>query len=195
MSKFTDLLKEKILILDGAMGTMFQKQNLTEEDFRGEIFKNSKVNLKGNNDVLALTKPDALKIVHRAYLEAGADIIETNTFSSTKISQKDYHLENYIEELNTASIKVARKIADEYSTDEKPRFVAGSIGPTNKTASISPDVENPAFRDVTFDELVENYSEQAEIFIKNGNEVILLFSVIDIIEISYFPFPGTAEIC
>ena len=162
MSKFTDLLKEKILILDGAMGTMFQKQNLTEEDFRGEIFKNSKVNLKGNNDVLALTKPDALKIVHRAYLEAGADIIETNTFSSTKISQKDYHLENYIEELNTASIKVARKIADEYSTDEKPRFVAGSIGPTNKTASISPDVENPAFRDVTFDELVENYSEQAE---------------------------------
>ena len=113
MSKFTDLLKEKILILDGAMGTMFQKQNLTEEDFRGEIFKNSKVNLKGNNDVLALTKPDALKIVHRAYLEAGADIIETNTFSSTKISQKDYHLENYIEELNTASIKVARKIAEE----------------------------------------------------------------------------------
>ena len=99
MSKFTDLLKEKILILDGAMGTMFQKQNLTEEDFRGEIFKNSKVNLKGNNDVLALTKPDALKIVHRAYLEAGADIIETNTFSSTKISQKDYHLENYIEDV------------------------------------------------------------------------------------------------
>lgn len=179
MSKFTDLLKEKILILDGAMGTMFQKQNLTEEDFRGEIFKNSKVNLKGNNDVLALTKPDALKIVHRAYLEAGADIIETNTFSSTKISQKDYHLENYIEELNTASIKVARKIADEYSTDEKPRFVAGSIGPTNKTASISPDVENPAFRDVTFDELVENYSEQAEIFIKNDIDVFLVETIFD----------------
>ena len=179
MSKFTDLLKEKILILDGAMGTMFQKQNLTEEDFRGEIFKNSKVNLKGNNDVLAITKPDALKIVHRAYLEAGADIIETNTFSSTKISQKDYHLENYIEELNTASIKVARKIADEYSTDEKPRFVAGSIGPTNKTASISPDVENPAFRDVTFDELVENYSEQAEIFIKNDIDVFLVETIFD----------------
>lgn len=179
MSKFKDLLKKKILILDGAMGTMFQKQNLSEKDFRGEIFKNNKINLKGNNDVLALTNPNALKQVHKAYLEAGADIIETNTFSSTRISQKDYGLENYIKELNTASIKLAKELANEYSTPEKPRFVAGSIGPTNKTASISPDVENPAFRDITFDELVENYTEQAEIFVENDVDVFLVETIFD----------------
>lgn len=179
MGSFRESLEEKILILDGAMGTMLQKKNLSEEDFRGEIFKNSTIPLKGNNDVLSITKPDVIKVVHRAYLEAGADIIETNTFSSNKISQKDYNLENYVKELNYQSIKIAKEIAKEYSTEEKPRFVAGSIGPTNKTSSISPKVEDPAFRDITFDELVEVYTEQVDIMTENDVDVFLVETIFD----------------
>ena len=151
-----DYIKERILILDGAMGTMLQKISLTEEDFRGELFKNSKINLKGNNDVLCLTKPEVIKDIHKSFLEAGADIIETNTFSSTKISQKEYGLSDFVKQINEQAIKIAKEAAEEYTkkTPNKPRFVAGSIGPTNKTASISPDVENPGFRDITFDDLV-----------------------------------------
>ncbi len=179
MGIFRDSLKEKILILDGAMGTMLQKKNLSEEDFRGDVFKTKTVPLKGNNDVLNITKPDVIKDVHRAYLEAGADIIETNTFSSNRISQKDYNLENYVKELNFQSVKIAKEIAKEYSTAKKPRFVAGSIGPTNKTSSISPKVEDPAFRDITFDELVDVYTEQVEVMAENDIDVFLVETIFD----------------
>ena len=176
-----DLVSEKILILDGAMGTMIQEKNLQEDDFRGIFFKNHKVNLKGNNDVLSLTSPEVIKDIHRSYLEAGADIICTNTFSSTKISQKEYFLDSYIKDLNLASIKIAREVANEYTkiTPGKPRFVAGSIGPTNKMASISPNVECPEYRDITFDDLVNNYKEQAEIFIQNDVDIILIETIFD----------------
>ncbi|MGN1153716.1 MAG: homocysteine S-methyltransferase family protein, partial [Candidatus Gastranaerophilaceae bacterium] len=156
-------LEERILILDGAMGTMLQKLHLTEEDYRSERFKNHTAELKGNNELLSITKPDVIKNVHKQFLEAGADIIEANTFSANSISQRDYNLSNLVKELNVASVKLAREAANEYSTSDKPRFVAASIGPTNKTASISPDVMNPAYRDVTFDELVSVYKEQVEI--------------------------------
>ena len=139
-------LNERILILDGAMGTMLQKSHLTEDDYRGERFKNHKSELKGNNELLSITQPEIIKDVHRAFLKAGADIIESNTFSANSISQKDYDLSDYVKELNVQSVKIAREVAEEYSTPEKPRFVAASIGPTNKTASISPDVMNPAYR-------------------------------------------------
>jgi len=179
MSIFRDILREKILILDGAMGTMLQKRNLSETDFKGDIFINHDIPLKGNNDVLSITKPDLIKDIHRAYLEAGADIIETNTFSSNRISQKDYNLENYVKDLNTQSIRIAKEIAKEYSTEEKPRFVAGSIGPTNKTSSISPNVENPAFRDITFDELVEVYTEQVDVMTENDIDVFIVETIFD----------------
>ena len=137
-------LQERILILDGAMGTMIQRYNLKEEDFRGEKFKNHTCDLKGNNDLLSITRPEIIKAIHKEYLYAGADIIETNTFSSTSIAQADYSLESAVYELNFQSAKIAKEVALSFSSDEKPRFVAGSIGPTNRTASISPDVENPA---------------------------------------------------
>ncbi|MBR1907776.1 methionine synthase [bacterium] len=179
MGIFREILKKKILILDGAMGTMLQSRNLSEAEFRGEIFKNCPIPLKGNNDVLSITQPEIIKGIHRAYLEAGADIIETNTFSSNRISQKDYNLENYVKELNIQSVKIAKEIAKEYSSNDKPRFVAGSIGPTNKTSSISPDVENPAFRDITFDELVEIYTEQVDVFVENDIDVFIVETIFD----------------
>ena len=179
MSEFIKQLGERILILDGAMGTMLQRQNLCEADFRGKLFKDSKIDLKGNNDLLSLTKPDSIEKVHRAYLEAGADIIECNTFSANSISQKDYGLENYIKEMNIASVRLARKLAEEYSTKDKPRFIAGSIGPTNKSASISPDVMNPDYRNVTFDELVTSYKEQTDILAKEGVDVFLIETIFD----------------
>ena len=145
------LLKERILVLDGAMGTMIQTYSLDEKDFRGERFVNHSCDLKGNNDLLSLTRPDIIKAIHLEFLKAGADIIETNTFSSTSIAQEDYNLSDIIYDLNYESAQVARSAADSLSTNEKPRFVAGSIGPTNRTASISPDVENPAFRLISFD--------------------------------------------
>ena len=176
---FKELLKEKILILDGAMGSNLQKYNLLEADFRNEDLKNFEKEFKGNNDLLSLTRPDVIKDIHRRFLEAGADIIETNTFSSNKISQKEYGLTHLTKELNKASIKIAREMADRYSTPDKPRFVAGSIGPTGKTASISPDVEKPYYRDVTFDELFEAYYEQVEIMAAEGVDVFLVETIFD----------------
>ena len=152
-----EILSHRILVIDGAMGSLIQKYNLTENDFRGERFKNHPVPIKGNNDLLSITRPDVITEIHKRYLEAGADIIETNSFSSTRISQADYGLESIAYELNVASARVARAIANDYSTPDKPRFVAGSIGPTNKTASMSPDVNNPGYRAITFDELSDAY--------------------------------------
>ena len=173
------LLRERILILDGAMGTNIQSYNLTEEDYKGEIFKDSAVDLKGNNDVLSLTRPDVIKDIHRKFLEAGADIIEANTFSSNRISQSEYGLENRVKDLNRASVRIAKEVVKEYSTPNKPRFVAGSIGPTGKTASISPSVENPSYRNITFDDLVDAYTEQVEVFVDEGVDVLLIETIFD----------------
>ncbi|MBR2069772.1 MAG: methionine synthase [Candidatus Gastranaerophilales bacterium] len=176
---FKKLLDEKILILDGAMGSNLQKYKLTEDDFRGEILKNHSIDLKGNNDLLSITRPDVIKDLHGRFLQAGADIIETNTFSANRISQKEYQLTHLVKELNIASIKIAREVADSYSTPDKPRFIAGSIGPTGKTASISPDVEKPYYRDITFDELYESYYEQASIMAEYGVDVFLVETIFD----------------
>ncbi|GAA0894298.1 hypothetical protein GCM10009122_39790 [Fulvivirga kasyanovii] len=176
-----EILSKRILVLDGAMGTMIQRHTLTEEDFRGEVFKDHKYPLKGNNDLLSITRPDIIKDIHRQYFEAGADIAETNTFSSTTIAQADYHLEDAVYELNYQSAKIAREAADEFTAAEpdKPRFVAGSIGPTNKTASISPDVNNPGYRGVSFDELAAAYKEQAKALIDGGVDMLLVETVFD----------------
>lgn len=175
------LINERILVLDGAMGTMIQQYNLSEADFRGERFKDLSGLLKGNNDMLCLTRPDVIEEIHRKYLEAGADIIETNTFNATAVSMADYHMQAYCREINLAAARLARKIADEYTarTPEKPRFVAGSVGPTNKTCSMSPDVNNPAFRALTFDELSEAYREQMEALLEGGVDAILIETIFD----------------
>lgn len=175
------VISERILILDGAMGTMIQQYNLAEEDFRGERFAHIPGQMKGNNDLLCLTRPDVIQDIHRKYLEAGADIIETNTFSSTTISMADYHVQEYIREINEAAVRLAREVAEEYTrkTPGKPRFVAGSIGPTNKTASMSPDVNNPAYRSVTYDELVAAYQEQMEVLLAAGVDAILIETIFD----------------
>lgn len=180
-SLFKKCLKEKILFLDGAMGTLLQKYNLSENDYRGTLFKNSTINLKGNFEVLSLTQPQIIENIHRAYLDAGADIIECNTFNSNSIVQSNYHLENSIKELNKASVKIARKIADEYTkkTPNKPRFIAGSIGPTTKSLTISSDIMNPEKRDITFDELVKSYSEQVEVLICSDIDILLVETVFD----------------
>jgi 5-methyltetrahydrofolate--homocysteine methyltransferase len=180
-----DLLKQRILIIDGAMGTMIQRHTLEEKDFRGERFKDHPFPLKGNNDILSITRPDIIKDIHRQYFEAGADIIETNTFSGTSIAQADYHLESIIYELNFQAAKIAREVADEFTAREphKPRFVAGSMGPTNKTASLSPDVNNPGFRAITFDELVVAFKEQAKGLIDGGADVLLLETIIDTLNV------------
>jgi 5-methyltetrahydrofolate--homocysteine methyltransferase len=179
------ILKERILIIDGAMGTMIQRHTLTEEDFRGERFKDHKHPLKGNNDLLSITRPDIIKDIHRQYLEAGADIIETNTFSGTTIAQADYHLEHIIYDLNYQSAKIAKEVADEFTKAEpdKPRFVAGAMGPTNKTASLSPDVNNPGYRAITFDELVKAFKEQAKALIDGGADILLLETIIDTLNV------------
>lgn len=174
-------LSERILVLDGAMGTMLQRYKFSEEDYRGERFKNWEYALKGNNDLLSLTQPQALEEVHRKYLEAGADIIETNTFSGTTIAMADYHMEDLVYELNFESAKIARKVCDEFSTanPEKPRFVAGSIGPTNKTASLSPEVNDPGFRAITFEELRVAYRQQAEALLDGGADILLVETIFD----------------
>ncbi|MFD1805365.1 methionine synthase [Pasteurella oralis] len=172
-------LAQRILILDGAMGTMIQKYKLTEQDFRGERFANSAIDLRGNNDLLSLTKPEIIREIHAQYLQAGADIIETNTFSSTTIAQADYALESIAYELNFESAKLAREIADQYSTPEKPRFVAGILGPTNRTASISPDVNDPGFRNVTFMQLVDAYAEATRGLITGGADLIMIETIFD----------------
>jgi 5-methyltetrahydrofolate--homocysteine methyltransferase len=179
--KIEDILKERILVLDGAMGTMIQRHTLTEEDFRGERFKNHKYTLKGNNDVLSITRPDIIKDIHRQYFEAGADIAETNTFSGTTIAQADYHLEDAVYDLNFQSAKIAKEVAAEFTQREphKPRFVAGAMGPTNKTASLSPDVNNPGYRAITFDELVVAFKQQAKALVDGGVDLLLLETIID----------------
>lgn len=183
--KIEDILKERILVIDGAMGTMIQRYKLEEEDFRGERFKNHKFPLKGNNDILSLTRPDIIKAIHRQYLEAGADIIETNTFSGTTIAQADYHLEDAVYDLNYYSAKIAKEVAEEFTKKDpsKPRFVAGAMGPTNKTASLSPDVNNPGFRAITFDELALAFKQQAKGLIDGGADVLLLETIIDTLNV------------
>lgn len=174
-------LNSRILVLDGAMGTMIQKYKLEEEDYRGERFKNWEFPVKGNNDLLSITRPDIIAAIHREYLEAGADIIETNTFSGTTIAMADYHMEDLVTELNFESAKIARKVCDEYTAKnpEKPRFVAGSMGPTNKTASLSPDVNDPGFRAITFDELRIAYKQQAEALLNGGADMLLVETIFD----------------
>lgn len=182
MSKnIQEILKERILVLDGAMGTMIQRHTLTEEDFRGERFKNHKSPLKGNNDLLSITRPDIIKDIHRQYFDAGADIAETNTFSATTIAMEDYNLQDAVYDLNFESAKIAREVADEYLTTQpnKPRFVAGSMGPTNKTASLSPDVNNPGFRAVSFNDLKQAYKQQAKALMDGGVDLLLVETVFD----------------
>ena len=179
MKGLDEIIKERILILDGAMGTKIQTYGLTEEDFRGDRFAQFTGQMKGNNDVLSLTRPDVIADIHRQYLEAGADIIATNTFSSQRISQADYHLEEESYEIAFEGAKIARKVADEFSTEEKPRFVAGSMGPTNKTCSMSPDVSDPAKRELTYDELLAAYEEQADALIAGGVDALLIETIFD----------------
>ncbi len=177
MSKISEELQKRILVLDGAMGTMLQRYQFSEEDFRGDRFKDFPFPLKGNNDLLSITQPEAVKEVHRLYFKAGADIVETNTFSSTTIGMADYHLEDLVYELNYQSAKIAREVADEFT--DRPRFVAGSIGPTNRTASMSPDVNDPGFRGITFDELRIAYKQQVEALIDGGCDVLLVETIFD----------------
>lgn len=177
--KLRDNIKDRILILDGAMGTMIQGYNLTEKDFRGNLELLQMLNYQGNNDMLNLSRPDIIEDIHRRYLEVGADIISTNTFSAQRISQADYHMESFSRDIAFAGAKLARKCADEYSTADKPRFVAGSIGPTNKTCSMSPDVSDPAKRDLTYDALFDAYSEQVAAMIEGGIDAVLIETIFD----------------
>jgi 5-methyltetrahydrofolate--homocysteine methyltransferase len=181
MKALTEQLSKRILVLDGAMGTMIQRHDLTEEDFRGERFKDHPDSLQGNNDLLSLTRPDIIRDIHREYLQAGADITETNTLSSTSIAQADYNLQDAVYDINFESAKLAREAADEFIAKEpdKPRFVAGSVGPTNKTASISPDVNDPGFRAITFDQLRESYSEQVDALMEGGVDLLLVETIFD----------------
>jgi 5-methyltetrahydrofolate--homocysteine methyltransferase len=182
-AELRDLLTRRILVLDGAMGTQIQTYGLSEADFRGERFANHPRDLKGASDVLAITNPKVLDEVHRKYLAAGADIIETNTFNAQAISFADYDLQPYVYEINKAAAQICRKAADEYSTQEKPRFVAGAMGPTNRTASLSPDVNNPGFRGVTFDELVDAYYEQARGLVDGGVDILLPETTFDTLNV------------
>jgi 5-methyltetrahydrofolate--homocysteine methyltransferase len=181
MATITQEIKKRILILDGAMGTMLQRYNFSEEDFRGERFVAFPYSLKGNNDLLSLTQPQAIRDIHAQYFEAGADIVETNTFSGTTIGMADYHLEDLVYELNFESAKIAREVADEFTTKnpEKPRFVAGSIGPTNRTASMSPDVNDPGYRAVTFEDLRIAYKQQVEALLDGGVDLLLVETIFD----------------
>ncbi|MDF4204719.1 homocysteine S-methyltransferase family protein [Maribacter sp. SA7] len=181
MKDIKEILKERILILDGAMGTMLQRYKFTEEDFRGERFKDYEHPLQGNNDLLSLTQPEAIAEVHRKYFAAGADIVETNTFSGTTIAMADYYMEDLVYELNYESARIAKMVAEEFTQKEpnKPRFVAGSIGPTNKTASMSPDVNDPGYRAVSFDELRIAYKQQVEALLDGGSDILLVETIFD----------------
>ncbi len=181
MKKIQEILEERVLILDGAMGTMLQRYKFTEADFRGERFKDWKHPLQGNNDLLSLTQPQAIAEVHRKYFEAGADIVETNTFSGTTIAMADYHMQELVYELNYESARIAKEVAKEFTEKEpqKPRFIAGSIGPTNKTASMSPDVNDPGFRAISFDELRLAYKEQVEALLDGGCDLLLVETIFD----------------
>lgn len=181
MTLLETLVRQRILVLDGAMGTMIQQYHLTERDFRGELLSGLSVQQQGNNDVLCLTRPDVISDIHRKYLEAGADIIETNTFNAQRISMADYGTESWVRDINLAGARLARTLADEYTarTPDKPRLVAGSVGPTNKTCSMSPDVNNPAFRSLTFDALVDAYTEQMEALLQGGVDALLIETIFD----------------
>ena len=181
MKDIKELLNERILIIDGAMGTMIQRHKLEEADYRAERFKDWHTDVKGNNDLLSITQPQIITGIHKEYLEAGADIIETNTFSSTTIAQADYDMQSLAYELNVASAKCARAAADEYTAKDanKPRFVAGAIGPLNKTLSLSPDVNNPGFRAVTFDEVAAAYLEQIKGLVDGGVDILLIETIFD----------------
>lgn len=181
MAKIEEILKERIMILDGAMGTMIQRYPLEEADFRGDRFKDHQHPLKGNNDLLSITRPDIIETIHRQYFEAGSDIVETNTFSGTTIAQADYHLEHAVYDINYESARIAKKVADEFTKNEphKPRFVAGAMGPTNRTASLSPDVNDPGYRAITFDQLVTAYKEQAKGLIDGGADALLIETIFD----------------
>ena len=177
----SEVLQDRILVLDGAMGTMLQRYNFTEEDFRGTRFKDHPLSVKGNNDLLSITQPKAIAEVHAKYFEAGADIVETNTFSGTTIAMADYDMEDLVYELNYESAKIARQVADTFTEENpnKPRFVAGAMGPTNKTASMSPDVNDPGFRAISFDELRIAYKQQAEALLDGGADVLLVETIFD----------------
>ncbi|MBE0435415.1 MAG: homocysteine S-methyltransferase family protein, partial [Methylomicrobium sp.] len=181
LENFKKRLSQSILFLDGAMGTMIQSYKLEEKDYRGKRFSDWAVDLKGNNDLLSLTQPDIIKAIHCAYLDVGCDIIETNTFNATQIAMADYQMESLAYEINLESARIARQAADEYSqkTPEKPRFVAGILGPTNRTASMSPDVNDPGFRNIDFDTLVEAYTEAIRGLIDGGVDIILIETVFD----------------
>jgi len=181
MANIREILKERILVLDGAMGTMIQRHKLEEEDFRKGWFEDHQSPLKGNNDLLSLTRPEIIKEIHAQYFAAGADIVETNTFSGTVIAQADYSLEKYVYDINFESAKIAREVADDFTLKEpnKPRFVAGSIGPTNRTASISPDVNDPGYRNTSYDELVVAYVQQTKALIDGGVDLLLVETVFD----------------
>lgn len=181
MANILEEIKKRILVLDGAMGTMIQQYKLEEEDFRKGWFEDHDSSLKGNNDLLSLTRPEIIKTIHGKYFEAGADIVETNTFSGTWIAQADYGLEKYAYDINFHGAKLAKEAADEFTAKNpnKPRFVAGSIGPTNRTASISPDVNDPAFRNISYDELVDAYKEQTKGLIDGGSDVLLVETIFD----------------
>ena len=181
MQDIKEILKERILIIDGAMGTMIQQHKLEEADYRGERFANWHKDVKGNNDLLSITQPAIITAIHKLYLDAGADIIETNTFSSTTIAQADYDMQSLAYELNVASAKCARMAADEYTkmNPQKPRFVAGAIGPLNKTLSLSPDVNNPGYRAVSFDEVATAYEEQIKGLVDGGVDLLLIETIFD----------------
>ena len=181
MSKIEELLSQKILMLDGAMGTMLQEYKFSEEDFRGKRFADWPVSLKGNNDLLSLTQPEAIATIHRKYFDAGADIVETNTFSGTTIAMADYQMEEFVYELNFESARIAKAVAEQVTAEDpsKPRFVAGAMGPTNKTASMSPDVNDPGYRAISFDELRKAYKQQAQALVEGGADVLLVETVFD----------------
>jgi 5-methyltetrahydrofolate--homocysteine methyltransferase len=174
-----DVLQQRIAIIDGAMGTMIQRHKLTEADFRGERFAEHPKDLRGNNDLLVLTRPDVIRQIHEQYLAAGADLIETNTFGATSIAQEDYALGPIAREMNVAAARIARQAADAHATPDKPRFVAGALGPTPRTASISPDVNDPGARNTSFDELRKAYREQAEGLLEGGCDVFLVETIFD----------------
>jgi len=173
------LMQDRILILDGAMGTMIQRHKLDEAAYRGERFADWHTDLKGNNDLLAITQPDIIRGIHEQYLEAGADIIETNTFNGTRVSMSDYEMEAFAHEINLAATRLARQAADKYSTPDKPRFVAGVLGPTSRTLSISPDVNDPGFRNVSFDDLVDQYYEATDALFEGGADILLVETIFD----------------
>lgn len=181
MADIRSLLKERILVIDGAMGTMIQRHKPTETTYRGEKFKDWHIDVKNNSDILNITQPAIIESIHREYLEAGADIIETNTFAATSIPQADFDLQKYVYEMNVEGARIARKAADDYTKKDpsKPRFVAGAIGPLNKTLSLSPDVNNPGFRSVTFDEVVEAYYEQVKGLVDGGVDILLIETIFD----------------